>query len=105
MQMKHIFLEVPGSADRSLDETGQWKNTGRKERTVPVGISSVSRNDKTRYAYDLEKETDSVMRTDTGKPYLRLHPELFSISAIRENGSPVRWEMSLWGLIFSITEK
>ena len=77
MQMKHIFLEVPGSADRSLDETGQWKNTGRKERTVPVGISSVSRMIKTRYAYDLEKETDSVMRTETGKPYLRLHPELF----------------------------
>lgn len=71
-------MEVPGSADRSLDETGQWKNTREeKKEQSRSGYRLLAEMIKKRYAYDLEKETDSVMRTETGKPYLRLHPELF----------------------------
>lgn len=70
-------MAVPGSTDRSLDAAGQRKNTGRKERTVPGRYRLLAEMVKTRYGYDFWKEADPVVRTETGKPYLRLHPELF----------------------------
>lgn len=74
-------MAVPGSTDRSLDAAGQRQNTGRKERTVLAGYRLLAEMVKMRYGYDFWKETDPVVRTETGKPYLRLHPELsFNIS-------------------------
>lgn len=47
MQMKHIyFWKSPDQRTEVWMKQVEWKNTGRKEETVPVGISSVSRNDK-----------------------------------------------------------
>lgn len=101
----HIFWKSQDQQTEVWMKQVSGKTPEEKKEQSRSGYRLLAEMIKTRYAYDLEKETDSVMRTETGKPYLRLHPELFSISAIRENGSPVCWEMSLWGLISSITEK
>ena len=42
----HIFWKSQDQQTEVWMKQVSGKNTGRKERTVPVGISSVSRNDK-----------------------------------------------------------
>ena len=53
------------------------KTPEEKKEQSRAGYRLLTEMVKTRYGYDLGKETDPVVRIETGKPYLRLHPELF----------------------------
>ncbi len=73
----HIFWESPDQQTEVWMKQVSGKTPEEKKEQSRSGYRLLAEMIKTRYAYDLEKETDSVMRTETGKPYLRLHPELF----------------------------
>lgn len=73
----HIFWKSPDQQTEVWMKQVSGKTPEEKKEQSRSGYCLLAEMIKTRYAYDLEKETDSVMRTDTGKPYLRLHPELF----------------------------
>ena len=101
----HIFWKSQDQQTEVWMKQVSGKTPEEKKEQSRSGYCLLAEMIKTRYAYDLEKETDSVMRTETGNHICVCIRNFFSISAIRENGSPVCWEMSLWGLISSITEK
>ena len=73
----HIFWKSPDQQTEVWMKQVSGKTPEEKKEQSRSGYRLLAEMIKTRYAYDLEKETDSVMRTETGKPYLRLHPELF----------------------------
>ncbi len=73
----HIFWKSPDQQTEVWMKQVSGKTPEEKKEQSRSGYCLLAEMIKTRYAYDLEKETDSVMRTETGKPYLRLHPELF----------------------------
>lgn len=76
-QEAHIFWKSPDQQTEVWMKQVSGKTPEEKKEQSRSGYCLLAEMIKTRYAYDLEKETDSVMRTETGKPYLRLHPELF----------------------------
>lgn len=98
-------MEVPDQQTEVWMKQVSGKTPEERKEQSRSGYRLLAEMIKTRYAYDLEKETDSVMRTETGKPYLRLLRNFFFNISHSGDGRPVRWEMSLWGLISSITEK
>ena len=73
----HIFWKSQDQQTEVWMKQVSGKTPEEKKEQSRSGYRLLAEMIKTRYAYDLEKETDSVMRTETGKPYLRLHPELF----------------------------
>ena len=73
----HIFWKSKDQQTEVWMKQVSGKTPEEKKEQSRSGYRLLAEMIKTRYAYDLEKETDSVMRTETGKPYLRLHPELF----------------------------
>ena len=74
---EHISWQSPDQQTEVWMQQVSGKTPEEKKEQSRAGYRLLAEMIKTRYAYDPEKETDSVMRTETGKPYLRLHPELF----------------------------
>ena len=73
----HIFWKSPNQQTEVWMKQVSGNTPEEKKEQSRAGYRLLAEMIKTRYAYDLEKETDPVIRTETGKPYLRLHPELF----------------------------
>ena len=103
---EHILWQSPDQQTEVWMQQVSGKTPEEKKEQSRAGYRLLAGNGKNENMdNDFWKETDPVVRTETGKPYLRLHLNCFLISVIRGTGSPARWEMHRWGLISSITEK
>ena len=74
---EHILWQSPDQQTEVWMQQVSGKTPEEKKEQSRAGYRLLAEMVKTRYGYDFWKETDPVVRTETGKPYLRLHPELF----------------------------
>lgn len=73
----HILWKSPDQQTEVWMQQVSGRTPEEKKEQSRAGYWMLVDMVKTKYGHDLEKETDPVMRAETGKPYLRLHPELF----------------------------
>ena len=74
---EHILWQSTDQQTEVWMQQVSGKTPEEKKEQSRAGYRLLAEMVKTRYGYDFWKETDPVVRTETGKPYLRLHPELF----------------------------
>ena len=74
---EHILWQSPDQQTEVWMQQVSGKTPEEKKEQSRAGYRLLAEMVKTRYGYDFWKETDPVVRTETGKPYLRLHPERF----------------------------
>ena len=75
--LKNLFIIRTDQQTEVWMQQVSGKTPEEKKEQSRAGYRLLAEMVKTRYGYDFWKETDPVVRTETGKPYLRLHPELF----------------------------
>lgn len=73
----HILWKSPDQQTEVWMQQASGKTPEEKKKQSRAGYRLLAEMAKTIYGYELEKERDPVMRTENGKPCLRLHPELF----------------------------